>query len=199
MMQKSNPITVKPRGDRSSRGFSLLELMLVLAIMVLFAALSAPTVFQMIRSQNLSKSGDLVRAQMSQARVKAIRTGQIHAFYLVTNESWFSVAPFSQVGEMANRASQAISRSEGFRDDFDEELLPIGIKFGVDETELDPRAMQVLSIGSQNSSVKPVLFYPDGTSQSTRVRLVDDRGNQVLVELRGLTGTARVRRIGPEE
>ena len=198
-MSKLKSVSDKSYRAGSQRGFSLLELMLVMAIMVLFASLIAPSVFQLIRNQNLGKSGDLVRAKMGSARVRAIRTGQIHALYLVNNESWFSVAPFSQVSEMAQRANQAISRRQAQPDGFDADLLPEGIRFGQETTDLDPRAMQVLSVGQTGGAVRPVLFYPDGTSQSAQIQLIDERGNRLVVELRGLTGTAKLRRLGPGE
>ena len=40
-----------------------------------------------------------------------------------------------------------------------------------------------------------ILFYPDGTSQNARIVLQNDKGNQLQVELRGLTGIAKTTRV----
>lgn len=46
--------------------------------------------------------------------------------------------------------------------------------------------------GGGSSSVRPILFYPDGTCQDARVILVNDRGEMKQVVLRSLTGTSRI-------
>ena len=59
----------------------MLELILVLAIVIVIAALAAPAVDGTINRQAIVSATDRVRVAMGQARVKAIRTGEVHALF----------------------------------------------------------------------------------------------------------------------
>ena len=81
------------------RGFSLLELIIVLAIIVLVAAMSVPMLQRSFSSQKLTKGADLVRSEMSRARIRAMRTGEIHALFYEPGGSYFRTAEFNETVE----------------------------------------------------------------------------------------------------
>ena len=65
---------------RSRSGLTLLELLLVLALLVIIASMSLPAMSGPMENERLRKSGDLVRAEFASARVRAMRSGRIQVF-----------------------------------------------------------------------------------------------------------------------
>jgi type IV fimbrial biogenesis protein FimT len=72
---------------RSARGFSLLELMTVLAVLGIVMAFSVPSYVNYTATQNLSGSASNIAAQLRLAREKAISTGQNQTMHFTLNYS----------------------------------------------------------------------------------------------------------------
>ena len=69
------------RGSCLSRqAFTLLELLLVLALMVAALAVALPNLRGSFSDQRLQKAAEQIRAEWTRARVRAIKTGQIQVF-----------------------------------------------------------------------------------------------------------------------
>ena len=185
--------------NRGRLGFSLIELMLVMAILVLVAALSAPSIQQTFAKQALEKGADRVRVAMGQARVRSIKNGDIYAVFFLEGGAWFNVAPFSQVQQQAGLASSRQNlASTRKQSNFEDDLLPQGVKFAAGITPIDARAAETLSTNDNSGSIRPILFYPDGTSQDAKLVLQNEKGNFVELQLRGLTGLATKVRLKVE-
>lgn len=65
---------------RARHGWTLMELLLVLAILVIIAGLSLPALLPAFESQRLARSADQIRAVWGRTRVAAMKSGQIHLF-----------------------------------------------------------------------------------------------------------------------
>jgi prepilin-type N-terminal cleavage/methylation domain-containing protein len=177
-------------------GFSLVEILLVMAILVLVGALSVPAVQQSFSRQSLGKAADRMRVAMGQARVKAIREGEVYAVFFSEGGSWFNVAPFSKAEEQSGLASDRQRLADNNQhSNFEEDLLPKGIRFSAGVVPIDSRAAQTLGTDNSTQSIRPILFYPDGTSQDARIVMENEKQNYVEIQLRGLTGLATVIRL----
>ena len=183
------------RKQRRRSAFSLLELLLVLAILIVIAALSAPAVQGTIGNQSIASGTDRVRVAMGQARVKAIRTGEVHALFFQRNGQWFDVAPLADHGRLTSQQTGDQPLTAPQRD-LSENWLPRSVRFAAGETQNDTRSATTRE-DSGGPPVDAILFYPDGTSQDARLVLQDDRGSRMAVELRGLTGLAKTIRSVP--
>ena len=71
--------------DRSSRGFSLIELTIVISIMGIMFAIGIPSYLTYRRSQELKGTAQNVAAQIRLARATAIMTGRTQRFHLYKN------------------------------------------------------------------------------------------------------------------
>ena len=184
---------------RSARsGLTLLEIILVMAIMVVVAALTVPAMQQTFSLQALQKGADRVRVSMGQARVRAIKNGEEYAVFFNADGSWFDVAPFANFKEQASRGSQREKLADERRQsNYEDDLLPKGVRFASGVVSSDARSMQSTSESGSGggASMQSILFYPDGTSQDARVLLRNEKGNYVEIQLRGLTGIARTVRL----
>ena len=174
-------------------GITLLEILAVLAIITILAAISIPSINRSFGAQTLSKSADLVRNQLNRARVNAMRTGEIHAFFYRINEREFKVSPFNE--EMANVLKDSFSRGEvptsTSNFDFGNGRLPNGTRFVQGETSEDARSAAAFeeTAAPGNQQLRPILFYPDGSSQTARI-YVRNQNDVAEIRLRGMTGTA---------
>jgi type II secretion system protein H len=178
------------------RGFSLMELLLVMAILVLVGALTVPSIQQTFSRQSLTKSADRVRAAMGTARVRAIREGEIYALFIVEGGSWFNIAPFSQAKQQARfAANRQVLANDRRQSNFEDDLLPKGITFAAGVVPTDARAAETLSVFGDSGAIRPILFYPDGTSQDAKLAMRNEKGNFVEIQLRGLTGLSTVVRL----
>lgn len=181
-----------------SEGFTLFELIVVLVILVLVTALVLPTVQRSFSSRRTVSAGEFVRTELNRARVAAMRTGQIHAFFYFPQSANYQIAPFNDevVRLLRDSRNREDRRSSNF--DFGDTQLPKGVLFVDGETLDDARSEQAFEDNSANvRDIQPVLFYPDGSSQSARLYLRSDTIDEDLVEinLRGMTGTSKLRTI----
>ena len=187
---------------RPPAGFTLLELVLVISIVIVVTAVAAPSIQRTFSRQALQKGADRVRIAMGQARVRAIRTGEEHAVFYSPEGSWFNVAPFANFAEQSRLAGERQELvDEGNYTNFEEDLLPKGVRFAAAQTDVNSRAAAVLSTGESSSGrVGMILFYPYGTSQDAKLLFVNDDQLFVQLQLRGLTGLARTVRVeNPED
>lgn len=184
------PVTFSHRRN----AFSLIELILVMGVIVMIFSLAIPLASRAVGSHALRQSADRVRVAMGQARVEAIKSGKIHALYLQINSDWYNVAPFSQISaQQGIAARQTRVNANEIRTNIVENQLPKGIFFAEGITSEDGRSADAFNRngGGGNSQIKPILFYPDGTTQDARVFLRDSQLNTTSVQLRGLTGIAK--------
>ena len=99
-----------PRVDR--HGFTIMELLLVMAVLVMIGALSAPSFVGWAENQRLRKSGDIVRTAWARARIKAMKTGQTIVFRYEIGGNRYRVEAWQTPGEMAS-----FGLTTGFEDD----------------------------------------------------------------------------------
>jgi prepilin-type N-terminal cleavage/methylation domain-containing protein len=175
---------VQPR-----KAFTLMELILVMAIIVIFGAIAIPASMSMYDGYRLRAGADGIRAAWVGARSHAVEEGQRYRFAVVQGKGNFRVAPDS--GDYWSNSLP----------DFDhdnpplvvESALPNGVVFtvegrggmgGDEESSLpigsvDPGRWQTIAI-----------FEPDGTAQEDVTITLDTVGGgarPVIVSLRALT------------
>jgi type II secretory pathway pseudopilin PulG len=78
---------------RRRPAYTLLEMLLVMAILLLLIAVSAPSIDTMGRNMRLQTAADDVRAAWAQARARAINEGQPYRFGVITDKGNYRVAP----------------------------------------------------------------------------------------------------------
>lgn len=164
----------------TGRGFTLMEVLLVLALMAVIAAMAWPALRNPFASHRLHAAADQVRSEWFQARVEAMRSGHVYAFRYQVGGDRFHTS-----------SEEAPSPS-------DDKTLPDGVKFFADEAGNDdlPAAPPDAEMESLDDLAygwsDPIFFYPDGTTSDVRLVLAGGQSRAVCVMLRGITGTASV-------
>jgi prepilin-type N-terminal cleavage/methylation domain-containing protein len=197
-------------------GFTLLELMLVLAIIALIGAILVPTIDDVLERQKLRSSATKLRVRWDEARLEAMRTGQAQVFTCTLESQSFSVKPLLLASDEVNTADGATVMSGGGlveRADAGMMTAPDASESAAEELDDeisfhacivagDARAMATAQQAQQNMAgvndlsvttvAQRVIFYPDGSTSTAEVQVKNKRGDIRAIQMRGITGHTRV-------
>jgi prepilin-type N-terminal cleavage/methylation domain-containing protein len=188
--------------------FTLIEIMLVMAIMVALAALSAPALRGVMRRQTLQAAADAVRADLTRAHVQAMKTGRVQVFRAEIGGRKYKVEPY--IG-----GDDAIESIAGAQDTsgkvygagvFDptaavvsQRELPEGTSFIEGDAIAASRSASIQAelyeLGQDAAWCEPILFYPDGTCSDAHVVVGNEQQVGMRLDLRGLTGVVTLGEI----
>jgi prepilin-type N-terminal cleavage/methylation domain-containing protein len=217
-----------PTPDRqidSRRGFTLLELLLVLAILAVLAGFAVPTFESMVSSRRIQQSVDKLQNELLEARVEAMKTGQAQVFRATIHGDSYSITPWLSgnedrdaaagatvmtaggVVETERTATGAVAASSGVASD-SLKTLETDVMFLAIDTLVDSRnALEIQKSGeiapmpgaraasASGSTSSPLLLYPDGTSTTAQIILADVHGRRMAIQLRGVTGRSTSLRL----
>lgn len=203
---RSTPPSLSPRPRHA---LTLLEVMLTLSLLVILASITLPALERPFASQRLRKSADVVRVQWAKARVRAMSTGQTQAFRHAVEGDRFAVEDWAGPEYSADAADtelEDLSSTEGTASlvNFTEQTLPEGIKFVASEATMDYRGQSLASgdeylSDTENGWSEPIFFYPDGTTSTARLQLVNEHQRTIELCLRGLTGVVTIGHVRSAE
>lgn len=199
----------------SRRAFTLLELLLVLAVLAAIASIVVPQAAVLLGDRRVARSGEQVRVEMTRLRVRAMREGRVMMLQAMLEGNSIRVRPFYSLADstealdqtglqssLLSGAQQAAPAAAPLVDPADEStvLLEEGVKVDSVVTVSSARALQIeqLSAGdAQGGWSRPILFYPDGTTSTAAVTLSQESVGRITVRLRGITGDATVGEVMP--
>src|SRR5436309_2151682 len=75
------------------RAFTLMEVALVLALILVLAAITVPSLESMYGDVKLTAATDLIRARWADARTQAIEEGRAYRFAIMPGQGNFRIAP----------------------------------------------------------------------------------------------------------
>ena len=196
--------TTEPIVHWSRRGYSLLELVIVLAIIASLSAIAWPRIRPGLHRSQLREAASQLAAEFSDARQKAIRAGSIEEFWFQPGSRSYEFrtavsAPSEQPESDSYIEARAVQQFERWPATLHNAVqLPDGIVFAPrDEPQEFDHATAVNAIFPDSQPAPDVRFFPDGRATETVVRIVlQDTHEVVSVRLRGLTGGAT---LGPVE
>lgn len=171
------------------RAFTLVEMMLVLALMVVLGALAYPELRGPIARQRLVSAAETIRAAWNNARSDAMMTGEIHLFRYEPDTGNYAVQRWVNAD-----TSNSSGPSAGSTTASDEQLsLPEEVRFLSGE-QFDARAEYESAgmSGSNTGSAPSVMFYPDGTTSTVELEIANAYDTRVRISLRGMTGVVTV-------
>ncbi len=160
-----------PRRKQRRAGFTIMELVLVVSLIVIVGAVSFPTFQSMVGGFRSQAAVDTVRGVWAQARAKAMNDGLPYRFSVVQGKGNYRLAP--DVGEFwAGSAASATSNDPNNKPLVIEDALPNTVRFST------PSAAQAGErVGGSEDTTAPsgsidvsswntvVVFLPDGTAR----------------------------------
>jgi prepilin-type N-terminal cleavage/methylation domain-containing protein len=188
--------TVSRPPHASRPGYTLIELLIVVALLLVVVSLSWPSLRQLAERRELLTAARVLRGELLRARLDAIRTGRVSQFRYQPDSGSYSSGPVTAAPVESGEAlvawdaeSPGASLEEPAVGDAQ---LPSDVRF-VDASlpveQLASRDEQ----GTSDSEVwsEPLLFYPNGRTFNARLRLTSRRFC-VDLTVRGITGSVAV-------
>jgi prepilin-type N-terminal cleavage/methylation domain-containing protein len=197
---------------RSRRGYTLIEMLLVLALLVVIASMAAPALNGVMQRAKLTSAGDSVRVDLTRAHVKAMKTGRIQVFRYELGGRMYRLQPWiggdddletnlpdSTAGEGLGMSNVQGSPSA---DTGEDKELPEGTTFVAGEAAEESRGMAVSEAAAGDMSgggnwSPPILFYPDGSSSDAYIVVADEFERGMRISVSGLTGSTTVGPVAP--
>lgn len=218
-MDQSYPLVRRPTLPASipvSRrsAFTLLELLLTLAVISAIAAVTIPQVGWLLGDRRLVRSADQLRVEMTRLRLKAMRGGQVMILEGMLDggnlraRPYFSPADATESGTGSGGPSALLSGAKQaavapvIQDESQVETIELPDDVTVEAVAVvsAARAAEIeqntMAEQTQGWS-RPVLFYTDGTTSTAAVTLRHESMGSIVVKLRGITGDAMVGEIQP--
>lgn len=214
MFAEFQQTTNEPSKSKDLRSaFTLLELLLVLTIIVAIGSMAIPAFDKMMERQKLRSAAEEMRLAWDSAKITAMRTGQAQVFNCQVGTNGYSIEPLilhddvNNVGEGATLLTGGVAVQTGsstfgmttsVADASDNiKKLDESLQFTSCSVASDMRAFSMAQSG-ETASVslqtvnQAVIFYPDGTTSTAEMRLQNERGDSVGVQIRGLTGHTKL-------
>jgi prepilin-type N-terminal cleavage/methylation domain-containing protein len=197
------------------RGFTMLELLLVLALIVAISAAAMPAFFGPLENYRLRKAADMVRIRWEKLRIQAMKSGQTMMFRFQVGGNRCQGGPWSsgedvlessqfmggafQAGMVAPGPGMVPSNSGDleFEEEMPERVMFVGVESAVSVRDAMIQQMASAMTGPNQAPEDqawspPILFYPDGTTSTVRLVLQNQQQQFIMLQLRGLTGVTTV-------
>ncbi len=200
------------------RAFTLVEVLLVLALLVIISGVAWTAIQGPLARQRLRSAADAVRSAWCQARDDAMKSGHTYAFrYLVRGNRYHvgaqddrqpaaDASPATQAPATQAPAAQASTPQTSTTDEEEsgddplpppiEKTLPQGVRFLNADKGGD---LAALSDGPATAAADdtgdwsdPIYFYSDGSTSDAQLLLAGDRHSALRLQLRGVTGAVTV-------
>lgn len=185
------------RNSRPS-GFSLLELMIVLGVLVTITAIAAPNLMDRVRDGQVQEAAESVREVLAATRTFAIDSGvDYHFRYEIGGQSF--VAMPAEREPAAGNSLDADDTTADYRAWASEVADTIFLRNNAGDTSggasLEAADFSNLpnagELAQKNWSA-PILFRFDGSSEDKSFRVMDAELRTATLSVRGLTGAVRV-------
>lgn len=172
-------------------GYTILEVLVVMAALVILGAFAIPTLFGM-RGDTRAKAGaDMIRTRMNEARAKAMEDGTPYRFAVSSDLKRLRLAPdtFESTGVAPTTGDDSANGPYIREDDLPESVLA--------EVMLDANEQSTQDTAGW---IRVATFLSDGTCKEDTVEVeVREPGTiPFVVRLRGLTGSVAIVRNNHE-
>ncbi len=183
------------------RAYTLMELLLVLAIIVIAAAAVAPSFRGVMRSAALRSAANEVRAALTKAHVLAMKSGRTQMFQYELGGSKYKIEPYiagdDEIESAEGDPTGAFAGATPTQQSSPEKTLPEGIKFTAGDFAIESRAERIeREVGTTSSGgvtwSRPILFFTDGSGVDAFVVIGNEHNSGIRIDLRGMTAALKV-------
>jgi len=193
------------------RGYTLFEMIVVVALICLLAGLATPPILAMYDDYRLQAAVDEVAGRWSAIRARAITEGRPYRFSIQSGSGDFRVGP--DASEFWSGGDSPAATGAGNQAPLvAQDSLPKGIQFVLGDAG-DPSSAGAPAASDAGASdagapsdsgsdgwTTVAVFLPDGTAQQdANISLQTKESGPVVIHLRGLTGEVSTRWISANQ
>jgi len=162
-----------------SRGFSLLELLVVILLISLISAVVMPRMAASLPAVQLKSTARTVAASLRYARSKAVFESTPYVAVFDHTQRLLAVQPMEEPIEFSelDKLREILNTSRVYE-------LPDGIEFGVFDN----------SGADEDRDLFSILFFPRGDSTGGKIVLQNLRGRQYALTVDPITGAVEIER-----
>lgn len=192
-------------------GYTLFEMLLVLALLVALLTLTLPTLTRLQVEHQLKQGAELVRLQVTSTRLHALESGMEYQFRYEPGGKLFLAVPYEYQAIQAQAAAAQNNpggapaavywKAKG--------EFQVKVKFSADTSKVfttppqtpQPLPPEFLTGFDDAAKLKniawsqPLIFKPDGSTQDFSVEIENESGQYVVLEVRGITGGTRLSQV----
>jgi hypothetical protein len=178
-----------------------MEVLLALAVLVAIASIVWPALQGPLAQARMKASAQELQSLFGEGRLLAMSTGETCVVEYSAGGNEYRLQPLN-AGEAALTDEDSIVDEQQALFNTQQRKLKDGVSFANQELIADDRGDSSAMLFEQRQNKNPlgdlgavqmrIFFYPDGTSSTARIILADQENRQIAVELRGITGMARV-------
>ncbi len=167
------------------RGFTLFEMLIVLAIIVIVSALAVPVMRTMLDDAHMSAGADMVRARLADTRAKAFDTGKPWKLAYLP-----STGVLQYAAEDADVWSSSTDQTPDETPDYVRDELPKDVLLAVNRDDIAGAEGTPQATGGWQTLA---VFSGDGSARDDGAVYVGKAGFMPLrVRVRGLTGAVSI-------
>jgi len=171
------------------RGWTLFELMVVMALIVIVGAVAAPSLSGSYANYRLKSAADGISTAFAKARSSAMKQGCAYRVSILPNTGNYRICP-------DNPNTTTTTNTQPGEPPVIDDHLPPGVQISLANTHAsdrtDPNATLGSTVGTSDAGqyVVAVVFQPDGTARTDVQLVLSMQGASPLaVNLRGMTGS----------
>lgn len=153
-------MTGSPHGSGTA-GFSLVEMLVVLVILALVAAIGMPALRNLVPSQRLNATAEAIAGEVALLRTEALRTGRVTKLVFDTEANrFFSSRPGAPALSMAGWRTRVEPGPTSQVAPMDIRFLPDGGSTGARITVSGPSGARTLVVGRATGAIRRVEVTP---------------------------------------
>lgn len=186
------------RMHRPITGFSLMELLIVLGLLIVISGFAAPNLIDRLRDSTVYRGAETVREVLAEARTYAIDSGIDYQFRFEPDGQFFVVLPTEIEPGTTNSLINESASAEYMRlsGQLEDSLF---LRSMADQPEATEQLEAVWFGGLNDSGTlatktwsAPIYFRFDGSATDKIFRVTDEQGRTAELSVRGLTGAVRL-------
>lgn len=188
---------------RRRTGFTLFELMIVLAVLAIIAGMSWPRMMRYIEENQLKDNTETVRRELAATRMLAIDSGLTYQFRYEPGKRAFIILPYDRPESPSDdKTAEDRPKVKTVSGELAEDCSFAPATDVTGGERLDEQWLSLLPNGAQYSDTvwsAPILFRPNGEGQTRQLTVRDVTGRSIALRVRGLTGSVTVDKLRSAE
>ncbi|TWU07684.1 pilus assembly FimT family protein [Stieleria varia] len=199
----------RPTAAKSSAGFTLLELLLVISLIAVLGSIAIPTFAMLLGDRRLVRAANEMSEEMMRLRLRAMREGRTMILDGELEQGVIRIRPFQSLADSIEAYDQTGSQS-AMLTGADQATVTALQPDAVADREIqlpDEVVLQNIAVVSAARAAaieqqtvsdqtggfsRPILFYPDGTTSTAALTLKHATDGTITIKMRGITGDVTV-------